>query len=160
MSEELNERWPNVKSSIDSIDHMSFWNHEWTKHGTCSGMSQKDYFQTALDLFLPTPSIVLENHGSVVPKTELQEQFKEEDDTSSAGADTTLMVCKYGYLSEVQACYKKMEDGRTGKRMVCPNVATKEDTCGEEIRIASFTSSSDVTTVESNVDMETSGNKV
>eukprot|EP00581_Thalassiosira_minuscula_P014314 CAMPEP_0183726328 /NCGR_PEP_ID=MMETSP0737-20130205/23054_1 /TAXON_ID=385413 /ORGANISM="Thalassiosira miniscula, Strain CCMP1093" /LENGTH=321 /DNA_ID=CAMNT_0025957645 /DNA_START=123 /DNA_END=1088 /DNA_ORIENTATION=- len=149
ISMELNERWPNVKSSTDSKDHTAFWAHEWTKHGTCSGLSQHDYFQTALNLFIPTPSIVLQNYGSVVPKKHLQQQFNEEEANDGADNDNmTILVCKYGYLSEVRACYEKMEDGKAGKRMVCPNVAMKEDTCGEEIKIASFASSKVVTAVE------------
>lgn len=28
-----------------------FWKHEWTKHGTCSGLSQRRYFQATLELY-------------------------------------------------------------------------------------------------------------
>ena len=29
----------------------TFWKHEYEKHGTCSGLSEYDYFEKALDCF-------------------------------------------------------------------------------------------------------------
>lgn len=62
LSEDLNLYWPNVKSSADtsanSYTHSSFWRHEWSKHGTCTGMSPSLYLQTALKLQVATPDIV------------------------------------------------------------------------------------------------------
>eukprot|EP00933_Yihiella_yeosuensis_P054365 TRINITY_DN52788_c0_g1_i1.p1 TRINITY_DN52788_c0_g1~~TRINITY_DN52788_c0_g1_i1.p1 ORF type:complete len:158 (+),score=29.68 TRINITY_DN52788_c0_g1_i1:72-545(+) len=42
--------------SCHGMTNEQFWQHEWDKHGTCTGLSQLDYFQTALDM--------LKQHGS------------------------------------------------------------------------------------------------
>ena len=31
--------------------NVHFWSHEWVCHGTCSGLSVKDYFSTAIHLY-------------------------------------------------------------------------------------------------------------
>ena len=132
-SDKLAKEWPNVKASASSPGHESFWGHEWSKHGTCSGLTQQNYFETALDLLLSTPSVVKEKYGSVVNRKDLlQGDFED-----------AVLVCKYGYLSEVRVCFSKaMGDEEVvgvGGRMGCPETTLKEDTCGDVINIASFT---------------------
>jgi ribonuclease T2 len=46
--DKLEKLWPNVQKSEGSSDYESFWEHEWTKHGTCTGLSQVQYFETAM----------------------------------------------------------------------------------------------------------------
>lgn len=133
LSADLAQRWPNVKASSTSPGHEAFWAHEWSKHGTCSGLSQQDYFMTALDLLLKTPIIVKENYGSVVKREDLEKGY--------LGSDMSVFVCKHGYLSEVRVCFEKMADGAPGERVTCPQSILKEDSCGDEIKIASFDSS-------------------
>jgi len=42
----MKENWPSLKGSEDA----SFWEHEFTKHGTCSGLKQLQYFNVTLNL--------------------------------------------------------------------------------------------------------------
>jgi ribonuclease I len=48
--------FPDMNYAETSPDYDSFWQHEWDKHGTCvavqAGLSQNEYFEKALELFL------------------------------------------------------------------------------------------------------------
>lgn len=43
----MEEVWPSCFGHSDD----EFWAHEWEKHGTCSGMSEEEFFKKALDLY-------------------------------------------------------------------------------------------------------------
>mmetsp|Transcript_16046 Transcript_16046/g.33659 ORF Transcript_16046/g.33659 Transcript_16046/m.33659 type:complete len:292 (-) Transcript_16046:192-1067(-) len=135
LNSKLEEKWPNVKTSESSPSHTEFWAHEWSKHGTCSGLNQHDYFSAALDLLLPTPPLVKSGYGSVVNRDELIKEY--------GGPSMAIVVCKAGFLSEVRVCFGKEEGGKPADRMECPGVVLNEGTCGEKIKIASFDSSVD-----------------
>ena len=105
----------------------------------CSGLTQLDYFQSALDRLLPTPETVKQYYGSIVKREEL-----EEDDFVDA-----VFVCKHGYLSEVRVCFDKADDGGVvGDRVSCPDTILREDSCGDEIKIASFDDGRVTTAIE------------
>lgn len=44
----MQKNWPTCMSGNTNED---FWSHEWSKHGTCTGMSQDAYFAKGLSLF-------------------------------------------------------------------------------------------------------------
>lgn len=45
----MESRWPSCPQYKKS--NTDFWAHEWDKHGTCSGLSQRAYFDKALSLY-------------------------------------------------------------------------------------------------------------
>lgn len=46
---EMDDDWGSL--ACPSSDSHTFWKHEWTKHGTCSGLGQHGYFKSAVDLY-------------------------------------------------------------------------------------------------------------
>lgn len=46
----MTQYWPNVQQAEGSASYDSFWEHEWTKHGTCTGLPQLNYFNATITL--------------------------------------------------------------------------------------------------------------
>lgn len=48
LTSRMQKDWPSL--ACPSSDSLSFWGHEWSKHGTCSEsiLDQHDYFANAL----------------------------------------------------------------------------------------------------------------
>lgn len=52
----LRTHWPTCTGGSDE----EFWVHEWEKHGSCTGLSQQDYFALGLRMFLEDESACAE----------------------------------------------------------------------------------------------------
>lgn len=130
----LMKYWPDVKEKSDSPTYSDFWKHEWTRHGTCSGLSQVSYFSHAMDLIrngtAPTPVIVQNNTGSAVPVDALRQAF----------VKPVVLKCMHGnILSQVFSCWEKDATNLPVAQCTCPEHVIKEDTCtGESIHIPVF----------------------
>merc|ERR1719240_1512029 len=48
IQDQMKANWPSCRGHGGT--NAGFWAHEWQKHGTCSGMDEKSYFATALQL--------------------------------------------------------------------------------------------------------------
>lgn len=50
LTNSMKKSWPSL--ACPSSDGLSFWSHEWEKHGTCSEsvLNEHDYFQASLNL--------------------------------------------------------------------------------------------------------------
>ena len=107
-------------------------NHEWRKHGTCSGLSQAAYIRETLKTAaqLPTADVISLAAGN------------------SSGADYQALIKAYGgpqqvgircrrkgghqYLSAVFTCWKREADGKVGARMACPKATLKSKKCKKD----------------------------
>lgn len=115
--------WPDVEYALSDPLYTSFWEHEWTKHGTCSGLTQQNYFQYAINLIkaLGTPSSVTNAVGSTLSASTLRNDF--------GGATYVALQCTSGkYLSGAYTCWAE-ENGLPTIQIECPVEVQKEDTC-------------------------------
>ena len=130
----MTKYWPNIKDSESSSDYDEFWEHEWTKHGTCSQLAQTDYFNTTITLVesFGTPSIVTSNVGGSVSASSLRSAF--------GGTTKGILQCDSGsFLSGVFTCWSMDSSGHPSTQMACPQDVQGEDTCSAEtIKISAF----------------------
>lgn len=116
--------WPNVKATDTDPDYSSFWEHEWVKHGTCTGLSQKQYFQYAVDLIVRfgSPSVLAKAVSKgVITAGALR--------SAMGGTMMVALQCDEGnVLSGAFTCWTQL-NGLPVKQIMCPPSVLKEDTC-------------------------------
>ena len=114
--------WPDVQYTVDSPSYDSFWSHEWSKHGTCTGLTQLQYFNTALQLTerIPTPSVLTESVGGNISASILRNNL--------GGVNYVALQCKNQVLNGAYTCWSQT-NGIPINQIVCPQSVVKEDTC-------------------------------
>lgn len=118
----LVERWPDVQYDINSPNYDSFWEHEWTKHGTCSGLTQYDYFNIALTLTntIVTPEFIHDSIGYNVNADDIRYSIND--------PSTVSLQCHNQMLVGVYTCWQQ-ENNIPTKITTCPQDVIQEDTC-------------------------------
>ncbi len=97
--------------------------HEWSKHGTCSSLTQPTYFGDSLNLIkkIGTPASVTANVGGTLSAATLRNDM--------GGAQYVSLQCVSGqYLSGAFICLSQ-SNGVPGGKQICPADVQKEDTC-------------------------------
>jgi|GEM_PF-1383116 len=96
--------------------------HEWSKHGTCSGLDQPTYFQNAIKLLLSlggdqgTPSPITSNIGGQVSLSDLQNGFP------NAPAESVALNCDDSCnLAQVGICFGADAQGNPQQPVACPS---------------------------------------
>jgi len=134
--------WPNEQDPNPSKVSDSLWDHEWGKHGTCSGMAQLNYFKAAMnvDMMLGTPSLITANIGGTVKLAALETVYNQKPCVSGQSCMVVVTCDSSSTFSGIATCWKK--DGVT--QMACPvAVMTSNDQCSAStISIVGFGSTS------------------
>ena len=97
-----------LQSIKDVMPSSGLARHEWGKHGTCSGLSQQDYFNALLAaksrIFIPNAFSQL-NAGRSVSPTEVETAFVRANPGMSTNGFAA--ACDGHYLTEVRICLTK-----------------------------------------------------
>ena len=131
----MTKYWPNVKAAENDAKYTEFWDHEWTKHGTCSGMTQAAYFNATVSLImkLGTPTSFSAAVGKAVSADTIRKAF--------GGAQYASLQCTSGqYVNGVFTCWERNSvTGLPTVQTLCPADVQAEDTCkSSEVTIKSF----------------------
>jgi ribonuclease T2 len=135
----LQTYWPSEQNPNPNGDWSnSLWQHEWGKHGTCSGLPVTKYFQAGVNLAasatLATPGLITNNIGSTISASALQSAY---NNGSPCSPNSDCMVgtsCKSGYLVGITTCWNK-----SMQQVICP-AATVGQQCSGTIKVYGFNS--------------------
>ena len=103
-------------------DNYFLANHEWPKHGSCSGLDAKQYFQAAVDSMKKrpnegTPDALRNAVGKSISLTELQNSF-------GIPATSVMLSCDSNCrLEQVELCLGRDEKGNPTDPVPCPSNA-------------------------------------
>jgi ribonuclease T2 len=92
-------------SMLDIMPSATLVEHEWTKHGTCSGLPPDEYFGTARTAFtgITIPPAYRDPTGSIVTDADsIKTAFRSANPNMSA--DDVAVLCKRKFLQEVRVC--------------------------------------------------------
>ena len=94
-----------VRLMYDIMPSAGLIRHQWKKHGTCSGLSQQDYFATLRDarnrVTIPEDYRRLDAYKIVDPET-LEKAFL--DANAGSEASGIIVTCDRRFLREVRLC--------------------------------------------------------
>ncbi len=107
-----------VNSMLDIMPGEGLIQHEWKKHGTCSGLSQKSYFATlraAYDKIRFPARLRLNNRYLMVTPQSVENSFRNENPGLATNA--IAVTCDKRRLREVRICFSKNLEFRACKQV-------------------------------------------
>ena len=104
---------------LDIMPDTGLIQHEWTTHGTCTGLSAENYFGLVRQVFSSVhipPQLSKPASTTLMSAQQIKQSFEQANSGLPDGA--IGMVCRNGYLNELEICFSKDSDP---KPMACPN---------------------------------------
>ncbi|MBO9447752.1 ribonuclease T2 [Ruegeria sp. R14_0] len=101
--------------------------HQWKKHGTCSGLSARDYFALSRQAYgmVERPQVFRKLDTSVkLPASVVEEAFLNAN--PGLKRDMVTVTCKQGYIEEVRLCLSRDLDPVPCGRDVIKDCAAKD----------------------------------
>ena len=103
---------------LDIVPSMGLIGHQWRKHGSCSGLSQRDYFsvmRAAFDQVTVPSEFHLDNLPTEIDASEAEAAFVAAN--PGMAADGIAITCKRGLLREVRICMTPSLDFRACRQV-------------------------------------------
>lgn len=97
-----------VQAQLDMMPNSGLVRHEWSAHGTCSGLSARDYFATVRQAWqnLAIPAPYRRPDGSLTrTPTQIRSDFLHAN--PALPAQSVAVVCSGRFLQEVRVCYDR-----------------------------------------------------
>jgi ribonuclease T2 len=98
----------NPSAMLDIMPDEKLVQHEWTTHGTCSGLSADDYFKLlrkAYSSIKIPPKLTAPAESFSIPPDELKKSFLE--DNPKLSNESLAISCGNNYLTGVHVCLTK-----------------------------------------------------
>jgi ribonuclease T2 len=121
---------PTVQGMLSIMPSPNLVQHEWQKHGTCSGLSPQDYFDEATEAYQSVKIPARYEHPAktitVSPEELLQDFVNANPNFKDGDRDFAILCSNNGrYLQEVRVCLGKDLKGRSCNQEVlrdqCPS---------------------------------------
>jgi len=120
--------------------------HEWRRHGTCSGLADDDYFERTLRLARDVDEALRERRTTLAGRSTDAAHLREHAERVKPGIGATLTFhCRTlrdapgnrePYLVEVRQCVGNGFDGRPKAPLSCAQFGRRDQGCGRSFRIA------------------------
>jgi len=113
MMNTLGDLWPDLREHHNA-SFSTKWDHEWARHGTCTGLSPRDYLQTAIQLTqsMGSPPVFAKAIKSHKPKLshkrrDLEKHFNGGQPCAPGGDCSVVLHCMENDLVGVTTCWGK-----------------------------------------------------
>lgn len=94
-----------VKQNLDLMPSAGLIGHQWRKHGSCSGLNQRDYFKLVRAAWskiqIPEPFKAAQDTAKIAPSEISKEFLKANPDLKQNGIS---VQCDDNFISEVRIC--------------------------------------------------------